>query len=211
MKSSSVAPIRQVKTIAMSPACPRSWRASASHFRHDDQPALRFRYGCHYYGGPRHQKRRGQSRHRGWRRIHVAGTLCHAQGHGSLFARRGNSRHDHRLALRQSADEGTVWRRFHARDGGECGRGIQFSRADQDAFAYRSQTRAAAAQANGRLAQEIAAVSIAQRKGDPLTVDRDEHPRATTLETLAKLPAPFRKGGSVTAGNASGSTMARRP
>ncbi len=78
------------------------------------------------------------------------------------------------------------------------------SRADQDAFALRSQTRALAAQGSGRLAQEIAPVSIPQRKGDALVVDRDEHPRATTLESLAKLPAPFRKGGSVTAGNASG-------
>jgi len=78
------------------------------------------------------------------------------------------------------------------------------SRADQDAFALRSQTRALAAQASGRLAQEIAPVTIPQRKGDALVVERDEHPRATTLETLAKLPAPFRKGGSVTAGTASG-------
>jgi acetyl-CoA acyltransferase len=78
------------------------------------------------------------------------------------------------------------------------------SRADQDAFALRSQTRALAAQASGRLAQEIAPVHIPQRKGDALVVDRDEHPRATSLESLGKLPAPFRKGGSVTAGNASG-------
>jgi acetyl-CoA acyltransferase len=78
------------------------------------------------------------------------------------------------------------------------------SREDQDAFAYRSQVKAAAAQANGRLAEEIVAVSIPQKKGEPLVVDRDEHPRATTLEVLAKLGTPFRKGGSVTAGNASG-------
>ncbi len=78
------------------------------------------------------------------------------------------------------------------------------SRADQDAFALRSQARAAAAQANGRLGREIVPVSIPQRKGDPLVVDRDEHPRATTIEALAKLPTPFRKGGTVTAGNASG-------
>ena len=81
---------------------------------------------------------------------------------------------------------------------------FSISRADQDAFAFRSQTRAAAAQANGRLAQEITPVTIAQKKGDPVTVGRDEHPRATTLEALAKLTASFRKGGSVTAGNASG-------
>ena len=79
------------------------------------------------------------------------------------------------------------------------------SREDQDAFALRSQQRAAAAQQNGRLAQEIVAVTIPQRKGDPVVVDTDEHPRGdTSLEVLAKLPTPFRAGGSVTAGNASG-------
>ena len=78
------------------------------------------------------------------------------------------------------------------------------SRADQDAFALRSQAKAAAAQANGRLAREIVPVSIPQRKGDALMVAQDEHPRATTIEALAKLGTPFRKGGSVTAGNASG-------
>ena len=81
---------------------------------------------------------------------------------------------------------------------------FSISRADQDAFALRSQQKAAAAQANGRLAQEIVPVEIAQRKGDPKVVDRDEHPRDTTLEVLAGLKAPFRKGGTVTAGNASG-------
>ncbi|KKZ85075.1 3-oxoadipyl-CoA thiolase [Rhizobium phaseoli] len=79
------------------------------------------------------------------------------------------------------------------------------SRADQDAFAVRSQAKAAAAQANGRLAKEITPVTIPQRKGDPVIVERDEHPRATTIEQLAKLGTPFKKeGGTVTAGNASG-------
>ncbi|MEO3432861.1 3-oxoadipyl-CoA thiolase [Inquilinus sp. CAU 1745] len=79
------------------------------------------------------------------------------------------------------------------------------SREDQDAFALRSQQRAAAAIASGRMGQEIVPVSIPQRRGDPVTVDRDEHPRGdTTLEKLARLPTPFRAGGSVTAGNASG-------
>lgn len=82
---------------------------------------------------------------------------------------------------------------------------FQISRADQDAFAFRSQERAAAAQANGRLAREIVAVTIPQRKGDAVVVSKDEHPRVTSLEKLAALPTPFRKeGGSVTAGNASG-------
>ncbi|MEF2554217.1 3-oxoadipyl-CoA thiolase [Aurantimonas sp. A2-1-M11] len=80
------------------------------------------------------------------------------------------------------------------------------SRADQDAFAVRSQRKAAAAQGSGRLAREITPVTIPQRKGDPVIVDTDEHPRGdTTLEALAKLPTPFRReGGTVTAGNASG-------
>ncbi len=79
------------------------------------------------------------------------------------------------------------------------------SREDQDAFAVRSQAKAAAAQDNGRLAKEIVSVTIPQRKGEPVIVDRDEHPRATTMEALAKLGTPFRQeGGTVTAGNASG-------
>jgi acetyl-CoA acyltransferase len=82
---------------------------------------------------------------------------------------------------------------------------FQISRADQDAFAVRSQDRAVAAQNRGRLDREITPVTIPQRKGDPIVVVKDEHPRAgTTVETLAKLPTPFRQGGTVTAGNASG-------
>ena len=77
-------------------------------------------------------------------------------------------------------------------------------RADQDGFALRSQMKTAAAQASGRLAQEITSVTIPQRKGDAIVVSKDEHPRATTIEALAKLGTPFRAGGTVTAGNASG-------
>ena len=80
----------------------------------------------------------------------------------------------------------------------------QISREDQDAFALRSQQRTAAAQASGRLAAEIVAVEIPQRKGDPVVVDSDEHPRQTTLESLAKLKPIVRPDGTVTAGNASG-------
>jgi 3-oxoadipyl-CoA thiolase len=78
------------------------------------------------------------------------------------------------------------------------------SREDQDKFAAESQRRAAAAQANGRLAAEIAPVSIPQRKGDPVIVDRDEHPRETSEAALAKLKPIVREGGTITAGNASG-------
>ncbi|MFN3935731.1 3-oxoadipyl-CoA thiolase [Parvibaculum sp.] len=81
---------------------------------------------------------------------------------------------------------------------------FQISREDQDAFAWRSQQRAGAAMASGRFAREIVPVTIASRKGETV-VDSDEHPRPdTTLEALSKLKAPFREGGTVTAGNASG-------
>jgi len=79
------------------------------------------------------------------------------------------------------------------------------SREDQDVFAWRSQQKAGRAMENGRLAKEITPVTIPQRKGDPVIVDRDEHPRPdTALDKLARLPTPFREGGTVTAGNASG-------
>lgn len=79
------------------------------------------------------------------------------------------------------------------------------SREDQDLFAWRSQQRAGAAMASGRFAAEIVPVSIERRKQAPLVIDTDEHPRPdTTLEALAKLGTPFRDGGTVTAGNASG-------
>jgi 3-oxoadipyl-CoA thiolase len=80
----------------------------------------------------------------------------------------------------------------------------QVSREDQDRFAAESQRRAAAAQANGRLAAEIVPVNIPQRKGDPIVVDRDEHPRETSVEALGRLKPIVREDGSITAGNASG-------
>ena len=79
------------------------------------------------------------------------------------------------------------------------------SRADQDAFAYRSQQRAAAAIKSGAMADEIVAVTIPQRKGAAVVVDKDEHPRPeTTLEGLAALKPIVRPNGTITAGNASG-------
>jgi 3-oxoadipyl-CoA thiolase len=82
---------------------------------------------------------------------------------------------------------------------------FQVSRADQDAFAYRSQQRAAKAQAEGYFAEEIVPVEIAGRKGEVTVFEKDEHLRPeTTLEQLAKLKTPFRENGTVTAGNASG-------
>src|SRR5690606_7350312 len=81
---------------------------------------------------------------------------------------------------------------------------FNISREDQDLFALRSQEKTAKAQAAGIFAEEIVAIEIPRRKQEPLIFDTDEHPRASTLEKLAALPAPFRENGSVTAGNASG-------
>ena len=82
---------------------------------------------------------------------------------------------------------------------------FNISREDQDSFAFSSQQKTSKAMASGRLAIEMIPVSIPRRKQEPLQVEQDEHPRGdTTLEKLSKLPAPFRSGGSVTAGNASG-------
>jgi acetyl-CoA acyltransferase len=78
------------------------------------------------------------------------------------------------------------------------------SRADQDAFAFRSQQRALRAQGDGTLAAEIVPVVIPAKKGEATVVERDEHPRETSLEALAKLATPFRAGGTITAGNSSG-------
>lgn len=78
------------------------------------------------------------------------------------------------------------------------------SREDQDKFAFSSQERAARAISNGRLAKEIVGVEIPQRRADSIKIITDEHPRETTLKKLASLKTPFRDGGSVTAGNASG-------
>ena len=82
---------------------------------------------------------------------------------------------------------------------------FKISREDQDAFAWRSQQKAGRAMESGRLADEILPVSIAQRKGESLVVEQDEHPRPDTkLEKLGKLSTPFRENGTITAGNASG-------
>lgn len=81
---------------------------------------------------------------------------------------------------------------------------FKISREDQDLFALRSQEKTAKAQADGIFDDEIVAIEIPRRKQEPLIFDKDEHPRASTLEKLNALAAPFRENGSITAGNASG-------
>ena len=98
--------------------------------------------------------------------------------------------------------------RHHPFSMGETGENVAeqmgVGREEQDAFALASQRNAAAAIAGGRYAEQIAAVTIPQKKGDPIVLDRDEHPRETSMEALAKLRAAFREGGTVTADNSSG-------
>ena len=122
-----------------------------------------------------------------------------------VFARREDRGHDDRLALRQSADEGEVRHRLDARDRGERRRANSASPAPT-----RTRSRCAASSAPPRRSPPGASPRrscrspIPQKKGDPVVVERDEHPRATTLEALAKLKGVVRPDGTVTAGNASG-------
>ena len=140
----------------------------------------------------------------GRRGKHEPRAVRDGQGDQRVFAPGRHLRHDDRLAFRQSADEAAVRRRLDAGNGENVATDYKISRADQDAFALRSQQKAARAQRDGTLAQEIVAVTIAQKKGDPITVSQDEHPRETSLEALAKLKGVVRPDGTVTAGNASG-------
>jgi 3-oxoadipyl-CoA thiolase len=98
--------------------------------------------------------------------------------------------------------------RHHPYSMGETGENVAehlgVSREEQDAFALASQRNAAAAIAEGRYDEQIVPVAIPQKKGDPIVVDRDEHPRETSMEALARLRPAFREGGTVTAGNSSG-------
>ena len=98
--------------------------------------------------------------------------------------------------------------RHHPYSMGETGENVAerlgVSREEQDAFALASQRNAAAAIAAGRYDEQLVPITIPQRKGDPIVVDRDEHPRETSMEVLAKLRPAFREGGTVTAGNSSG-------
>ena len=125
----------------------------------------------------------------------------------AVFAQCRDLRHHHRLALRQSADEGAIWRRFHAGDRRERRRGLQgLARRPGRLRACAARPRRSRRRRTGGWRKEIVPVTIPQRKGDPVVVDKDEHPRAdTTMEALAKLRTPFKQeGGTVTAGNASG-------
>ena len=132
--------------------------------------------------------------------------FVHGQGAGGLLAHGRDLRHHHRLALRQSADEAAIRRRFHAGDRRERRRGIPGHRAPTRTPSRCARSSAPARRsAAGFFAEEIVAVEIPGGKGGSDQVDKDEHPRPdTTLEQLAKLKTPFRKPGTVTAGNASG-------
>ena len=132
--------------------------------------------------------------------------FVHGQGRLGLLARREDLRHDDRLAFRQSADEGEVRHRLDARDGGERRRASsRSSRADQDAFALRSQERAGGGDRSGPArGGDRAGDDPARRRATRSSFRQDEHPRETTLEALAKLKGIVRPDGTVTAGNASG-------
>ena len=171
----------------------------------DAQSAVRFGARRGRHSRARNPRRRDGIRHCRRRRIDDARALRAGQGAGSLLARGRNLRHDDRLAFHQSADEAQYGVDAMPETGENVAEEFQVTRADQDAFALRSQQRAGKAIAAGYFAKEIVPVEIAGRKGETVKVDKDEHPRPdTTLEQLAKLKTPFRNPGTVTAGNASG-------
>ena len=169
------------------------------------QPALRLRPGRPRHRRPVHRGRGGRAGGRRRGGEHEPGAVRHAEGDVGVLPLGRGVRHHPGLAAGQPAD---------ARTGGgstRCRRrrrtwppSTASSRAEQDAFAYRSQQRAAKAQADGRFAEEIVPVSVPAGRRETRLVEVDEHPRETSLEKLAALPTPFRAGGTVTAGNSSG-------
>ncbi len=127
------------------------------------------------------------------------------QGRERLLAQREDRGHDHRLALRQQADERAPYGVDSMPETAEnVATDYNIEREAQDRMALASQQKALAAQKSGVFDAEIVPVHVAQKKGEALVVSRDEHPRDTTLEALAKLKGVVRPDGSVTAGNASG-------
>ena len=149
--------------------------------------------------------RRGRGRDRRRRGEHEPRAVRRVQGHRPVRTRCADVRHDHRLALRQCAAQATVRRSIRCpRPARTSRRNFGVSREDQDRFALRSQQRALAAQAAGWFAREIVGVPVPAKRGETTLVSVDEHPRETSLEALARLPTPFRAGGTVTAGNSSG-------
>ena len=141
---------------------------------------------------------------RRWRGEHVALALRHAQGRVGLQPQGRDLRHQHRLAIREQEAARGLRHRSHARDGREPGQRVRHQPRGSGSLRLHSQEKAAAAQADGSLARQIVPVLIPQRKADPVCVDRDEHPRLSSLEKLAALCPAFRADGTVTAGNASG-------
>ena len=164
----------------------------------DRQPPVRLGHGCGRHRGARDQGGRGGADDRRRRREHErARRSCMPKAESAFAAPRRDLRHHHRLALRQPADEGAVRRRLDAGDGRERRRATTRStREEQDAFALRSQQRAARRRQRGRLAKRDRAGDDRRRtRASRSSSRRDEHPRAdTTLEALAKLPTPFRAG-----------------
>jgi len=177
---------------------------SEIHSRHDRQPALRLRHGC--------DRQCARMIRSGEADLIVAGgveSMSRApfvmDKSAQAFSRSVNL-YDSTIGWRfinRKMDEmyGTEPLILTAENIAED---LRISREDQDRFAHWSQEKTAEAQKNGWLAEEIVPVTIPQRKGDPVVVDTDEHPRLSSVEKLATLKPVSRKDGTVTAGNASG-------
>ena len=180
----------------------RAWRCCSRACRveipgRDHQSPVRLEHRRDRHRRARDQERRGGAHDRRRRREHDARAVRDGQGRRRVLAQREDLRHDHRLALRQSADEGEVRRRLDARDRGERRRRVQLSRDDQDAFALRSQQRAAAAIAAGRLARGDRAGDRPAEEGRPGACSSRTSTRARrTLESLAKLKGVVKPDGT---------------
>ena len=170
------------------------------------KPSVRIQPGSGGNGGAGHQERRGGVGDRRRRRKHVARALRDGQGGRRVLARGQAGRHHARLALHQSVNEreDTAWIQWR-RQQKTWPMSFTSRAKTRMRLRYRSQQRAAAAIASGAMAEEIYPVTIPQRKGAAVVVDKDEHPRPeTTIEALAKLKPIVKPTGTITAGNASG-------
>ena len=155
-----------------------SGRLAKGGARGDGQPVVRQRHGCRRHGRARDQGRGLRSDDGRWRGEHEPRAFCHAQGGGRVFPRQHGLRHNHRLAFCEPEDGGAIRYGVHAGNRGQCGRGLGTSRARIRMPSRPARRRVGPRRRRrGGFADELAPVTIPQRKGDPLVFDQDEHPR----------------------------------
>ena len=156
------------------------------------QSVVRLESRCDCHRSACHQERRNVAHARRRCRKHVARTVRTGKGGHGVFSGGEDRGHDYWLAIHQPADESTLGVDSMPETAENVAQDFMVSRTDQDAFALRSQQRTADAIAARRLAEEIVPVTVPSKKGEAIVFRQDEHPRATTLEALAKLKGVVR-------------------